>query len=62
MIGQSTTLNYHVTNTVDGKTETMDYSVKIINGSKDMPDETYKTLPTLSAPPMRSPPVKSNRW
>ena len=50
MIGQSTTLNYHVTNTVDGKTETMDYSVKIINGSKDMPDETYKTLPTLKRP------------
>ncbi len=50
MIGQSTTLHYHVTNTVDGKTETMDYSVKIINGSKDMPDETYKTLPTLKRP------------
>jgi len=39
-----------VTNTVDGRAETMDYSVKIINGSKDMPDETYKTLPTLKRP------------
>lgn len=50
MIGQTTTLNYVVTNTVDGKSETMKYSVKIVNGSKDLPDETYKKLPPIKRP------------
>ncbi|HIT53370.1 MAG TPA: cadherin-like beta sandwich domain-containing protein [Candidatus Fimivicinus intestinavium] len=50
MIGQSTTLSYQVTNTVEGKTETMNYSIKIINGSEDLPDETYPTLPPLKYP------------
>lgn len=50
MIGQTATLNYHVTNTVDGKTEEMKYSVKITNGSQDLPDETRKTLPTIKRP------------
>lgn len=50
MIGQSTTLHYVVTNTVDGKSETMKYSVKIVNGSEDMPDVTYKTLPPIKRP------------
>lgn len=50
MIGQSATLHYVVTNTVDGKTETMKYSLQIVNGSKDMPDVTYKTLPSIKRP------------
>lgn len=50
MIGQSATLNYQVTNTVDGKTESMKYSVKIVNGSKDLPDETRKTLSPIKRP------------
>lgn len=50
MIGQATTLQYAVTNTVDGKTETMKYSVKIVNGSEDLPDETYKKLPPIKRP------------
>lgn len=55
MIGQSVTLTYHVTNTVDGKTESMNYSVKIVNGSKDLPDETYKILPSIKRPSYQIP-------
>lgn len=55
MIGQAVTLKYHVTNTVDGKTESMNYSVKIVNGSKDLPDETYKTLPSIKRPSYQIP-------